>query len=693
MKKGAQFRESTPYNLHKHYHLLSKHVEQFVTKWARKEKCDPSLLKDWLGTFKLFILRKLKHVIDQQDCTSPVLKDPEVVEYLEFLHNRFVIVPVDKASKNFAIICKAFYIKVLMQELGVENFSEVTGNSVYKPVLNSLCNILEKHQFELKEDFNIKLSEKDMNVPLLYWNSKQHKTPYKARFIAGATHCTTKPLSVELSIVMKCIKQHFKAYCEQIHQRTGILPYWSVNNSQECIKKLETINATGVHTFDFSTLYTNLPLQLIEDALQQLIIKMFANSGKKYILVNTFNKKAFWSVSPKNGYKVFTLDKLLASLHWILYNTYVRFGNNLFQQTKGIPMGGNCSPLIADLYLSWLEYKYVLDIMNKKNFTLAKSLSSNSRYIDDIITPNTTNFLDIAASIYPKELPLEMSTNNHLHDCFLDLDIMVLNDKFITKIYHKVDLFNFEVISYPFPDSNIPSSIGYSTFLSQLIRYSRVCSRVDDFAFRARLIYDKLMQRGYESKTLKKYFTKFCCMMSDRDCAYGYYNFSTFFEFCTKFTAELTNPTIAPPNSNTDDTKDDTEPITSRSEQTVVRIADTPAPLKNIGNTCYLNAIMQIIFMFNQVFNFGCWVSRNVDYSDVSSTNLQHYLIFQKFVYMSTLPNIRKEHLNDFVSFLSSIDSFFEIGSQKDAHEAFLKILDIFDIGISAVLPGHIYYN
>ena len=151
-----------------------------------------------------------------------------------------------------------------MQELGVKNFSEVTGNSVYKPVLNSLSNILEKHQLELKENFNIKLSEKDLKVPLLYWNSKQHKTPYKARFIAGATHCTTKPLSVELSIVMKCTKIHFKAYCEQIHKRTGILPYWSVDNSLECIKKLENIKATSVHTFDLSTLYTYLPLKQID---------------------------------------------------------------------------------------------------------------------------------------------------------------------------------------------------------------------------------------------------------------------------------------------------------------------------------------------------------------------------------------------------------------------------------------------
>ena len=323
-----------------------------------------------------------------------------------------------------------------MQELGVKSFTNISGNSVYKPVKNTLDNIIDKHKSMLEDNFNIRLSEKDLRVPLLYWNSKQHKTPYKARFIAGATRCTTKPLSVELSLVMKCIKKHFKAYCEQIHQRTGISPYWSVDNSLDCINKLQNMKAKSVYTFDFSTLYNNLPLKSIEEALEQLIIKMFKNSHKHYILVNTFFKTAFWSDSPKNGYKVFTLDKVLDSLHWILCNTYVRFGDHLFRQEIGIPMGGNCSPLIADLYLSWLEYKYVTDTM-KNNFPLAKQLSYNSRYIDDIITPNISNFLDIASHIYPKELPLERSSSNSLHDCFLDLDILVKNNKFITKIYHK----------------------------------------------------------------------------------------------------------------------------------------------------------------------------------------------------------------------------------------------------------------
>ena len=43
----------------------------------------------------------------------------DIKQYLKKLHDRFVLVPVDKASNNFAIICKKFYIEVLMKELGI----------------------------------------------------------------------------------------------------------------------------------------------------------------------------------------------------------------------------------------------------------------------------------------------------------------------------------------------------------------------------------------------------------------------------------------------------------------------------------------------------------------------------------------------------------------------------------------------
>ena len=116
-------------------------------------------------------------------------------------------------------------------------------------------------------------------------------------------------------------------------------------------------------------------------------------------------------------------------------------------------------------------------------------MSYNCLYLDDICTVNLKDFDTISKHIYDNTLILEGSTCSYKHDNFLDIYIRVKDDKFVTGIYHKVDDFNFEVICYPFPDSNIHSSLGYSTFYSQLIRFHRLCNNKSDFLFRAKLIY------------------------------------------------------------------------------------------------------------------------------------------------------------------------------------------------------------
>ena len=76
-------------------------------------------------------------------------------------------------------------------------------------------------------------------------------------------------------------------------------------------------------------------------------------------------------------------------------------------------------------------------------------------------------FGDIAIDIYDSTLLLEGSAYSYKQDTFLDLYIRVVDGKFVTGICHYVDDFNFEVISYPFPQSNIHSMLGYPTFYSQ----------------------------------------------------------------------------------------------------------------------------------------------------------------------------------------------------------------------------------
>ena len=58
-------------------------------------------------------------------------------------------------------------------------------------------------------------------------------------------------------------------------------------------------------------------------------------------------------------------------------------------------MGGNASPFIPDLYLSWCGYCYLTKVVNT-DYALAKLLSHNCRYLDDICTINLRNFDDSA---------------------------------------------------------------------------------------------------------------------------------------------------------------------------------------------------------------------------------------------------------------------------------------------------------
>ena len=52
-----------------------------------------------------------------------------------------------------------------------------------------------------------------------------------------------------------------------------------------------------------------------------------------------------------------------------------------------------------------------------------------------------------------------------------------------SKIYDKRDDFNFEihVVNFPFFDGDVPRSPSYGVYISQLIRFARVCSNVDYF--------------------------------------------------------------------------------------------------------------------------------------------------------------------------------------------------------------------
>ena len=70
----------------------------------------------------------------------------------------------------------------------------------------------------------------------------------------------------------------------------------------------------------------------------------------------------------------------------------------------------------------------------------------------------------MAKRIYHPSLVLEKSDHSSQWDTFLDLFIRIIDNKFIIGIYHKVDDFSFEVISFLFPESNVHTPSGHKCF-------------------------------------------------------------------------------------------------------------------------------------------------------------------------------------------------------------------------------------
>ena len=91
---------------------------------------------------------------------------------------------------------------------------------------------------------------------------------------------------------------------------------------------------------------------------------------------------------------------------------------------------------------------------------------------------------------------------------FLDLHLSISNGFVLSKIYDQRD--DFDIVYFPFLDGDVPRRPSYGVYISQLIRFARVCSHVDDFNTRNNCLTAKLLKQGYRYHKLRKAFSKFC---------------------------------------------------------------------------------------------------------------------------------------------------------------------------------------
>ena len=99
--------------------------------------------------------------------------------------------------------------------------------------------------------------------------------------------------------------------------------------------------------------------------------------------------------------------------------------------------------------------------------------------------------------IYPPELKLNKANTSDTEALFLDLHLSISDGFVSSKIYEKRNDFDFDIVNFPFLDGNVTRRPFYGVYISQLIRFSRVCSHIEDFNACNKCLTAKLFKQGY----------------------------------------------------------------------------------------------------------------------------------------------------------------------------------------------------
>ena len=173
----------------------------------------------------------------------------------------------------------------------------------------------------------------------------------------------------------------------------------------------------------------------------------------RYTHIKVTRSKGYFTHDINGGEdNMYTADNICQMSEFLIDNIHVQFGGCLFRQIIGIPVGTNCAPLLADLFLYSYENEFLDNIIRSSHRRLARSFNLYCRYTDDLIVfNNNKKFPDYLKEIYPSQLTVEKTnTSDHLAD-YLDLTFIIDSaGKLLTRLYDKLDDFDFLSIFHSF---------------------------------------------------------------------------------------------------------------------------------------------------------------------------------------------------------------------------------------------------
>lgn len=525
---GPKFRDPPKVDFSSLENSILESVDGLVEQWARKLTCPEELWDDWKARFGE-VLRTRTNKLKKKRWKLPLpgLDDVEIRRELDILHEHFVLIPADKAESNVIIVCKKFFVRRIIRELSQED-------GAYEEVIVRKEDI-QRWAKECEEKFEIEVPKEQERCSSFYWTAKMHKVITAMRFLAASHRCFTKGLSKKLTGLLKGVLKVVRLISSLRKRDTGADHCWIIENSKPVLDRIQQINARGdfqtLDIFDFKDLYTKIPHPDLKQQLRFVISLAFDSEESEH--GNTVLCGAGRSVGAvfKNGSMLddkekrnaISKHKLIEMVDFLIDHIFIKVGSKTFRQKVGIPMGTDCGPMLANLYLFGCEYRWLskkwskldLDGNEKDAHTfktdrkLVTAFAHCFRYIDDLVTFNNRNVLSqISREMYPF-LTLEKQNKSTVTGDFLDLRFNIRSGILSKSLYDKRDAFGFDIVAFPNLLSNVHFCSSHGVFVSQLVRFSRICDEFQDFATRAKKLFDRLVNQGFSAKILRNKVEKF----------------------------------------------------------------------------------------------------------------------------------------------------------------------------------------
>ena len=188
-------------------------LNDFGNRWCKRESVECNALKEW----KLSIFNKVDKRIKfySHNTTLLPLRPKSSFRHLkqgiQEFHRKYVLVPADKAANNI-VVCRLHYINTLKHELN--------GTKAYKETATDEKTVVNSHSNDLPYNFAVNVKDRQDKLPTMYWLLQLHKRPYKARFIANSSSCTTTELSKLLTSCLTAVKSRVIRYYETVYERS-----------------------------------------------------------------------------------------------------------------------------------------------------------------------------------------------------------------------------------------------------------------------------------------------------------------------------------------------------------------------------------------------------------------------------------------------------------------------------------------